>query len=139
MLKSIIIELANAEEQKNAIKLDDEEDIASYYELRKQIDILAEGVREMMNDPVYCLQFMQPGRLVRVRHLDMEFGWGIIVGYRHKERKGSESTAEEYLLDVLLYCDKSSSLSKGAGGKAVGIKPALSEYNGTPLVSVISI
>ncbi|KAJ8652675.1 hypothetical protein O0I10_011682 [Lichtheimia ornata] len=132
-------ELANAEEQKNAIKLDDEEDIASYYELRKQIDILAEGVREMMNDPVYCLQFMQPGRLVRVRHLDMEFGWGIIVGYRHKERKGSESTAEEYLLDVLLYCDKSSSLSKGAGGKAVGIKPALSEYNGTPLVVPVSL
>lgn len=90
-----------------------------------------------MNDPIYCLQFMQPGRLVRIRYLDMNFGWGAIVGYRQRERKTSESTADGYILDVLLYCDKNSPLSKSAGGKAVGIKPALSEYNGTPLVSAI--
>lgn len=138
ILKKDFIELEKAEEQRDAIKLDKEEEILSYYEIRQQIDILAEGVREIMNDPTYSLPFMQPGRLVRIRYLDMEFGWGAVVSYhRANSRKGSESSEQAYILDVLLYCDKSSTLSKNAEGKTVGVKPALSEYNGTPLVSAI--
>lgn len=118
--------------------MDKEEEILSYYEIRQQIDILAEGVREIMNDPIFSLPFMQPGRLVRIRYLDMEFGWGAVVSYHQaNSRKGSDSSEQAYILDVLLYCDKSSTLSKNAEGKTVGVKPALSEYNGIPLVSAI--
>lgn len=137
------IDLASAEEQRDTIKLNNEEEILSYYEIRKQIDILAEGVRAIMSDPSYSLQFMQPGRLVRIRYLDMDFGWGVVVNYHRvnprKALNGTDSADQEYILDVLLYCDKNSSLSKNAEGKTVGVKPATPECVGKPLVSGASL
>jgi ATP-dependent RNA helicase DOB1 len=47
--------------------IDDEESIEDYYNLRLQIDSLKQDMRDVMNHEAYCLPFLQPGRLVRIK------------------------------------------------------------------------
>lgn len=61
----------------------DEESVAEYYEFRKQLDQLTSDFREVITHPTYCLPFLQPGRLVKVKHATLDFGWGVIINY-HK-------------------------------------------------------
>ena len=61
--------------------IDDEDNIAEYYDLRKQLDILNTDLRDVLNHPTYALPFLQPGRLVRVKVDVIDFGWGCVVSY----------------------------------------------------------
>lgn len=71
----------------------------------------------MISHPDYSLQFLVPGRLLRIKHKGIEFGWGVVVNY--KKRKPAKNQTEEfeahqkYILDVLL---------KIADGPSVGTK-----------------
>ena len=67
-----------------AIVIPDEESIADYYELRQQLAILNKDLRDVLNHPTYALPFLQPGRLVRVKHDDLDFGWGCVVNYQKR-------------------------------------------------------
>ena len=48
--------------------------------------------------PIYCVPFLQPGRLVRVEHDDEDFGWGCIVNFQKK--------ANQKVSCLLHYCAK---------------------------------
>ncbi len=69
---------------KAAITIPDEELVASYYEYRQQLDQMAADFREVITHPNYVLPFLQPGRLVKVKHEKLDFGWGIIVNYQKR-------------------------------------------------------
>jgi len=64
-------------------------------------------MRDIINHPNYCLQFMQPGRLVQIKYQDHDFGWGAVVNYSQR-RSGKDqpeealSPQEAWVLDVLL-------------------------------------
>ena len=64
--------------------IQDEDEIADYYELRRQLDILNKDLRDVLQHPTYALPFLQPGRLVRVRHEGLDFGWGCVVNYQKR-------------------------------------------------------
>lgn len=136
-------ELLLLEKERDAVKIEQEDEIQSYYEIRKQLESYKQDVRDVVNHPSYCLPFMQPGRLVRIKHLDMDFGWGAVVNYSraksHNNRNDTDPAPPKYILDVLLYCDKSSTLSKDAEGRTIGVTPASPDADGTPLVSSISV
>ena len=40
--------------------------------------------REIVTHPTYSLPFLQAGRLVKVRHGKLDFGWGVIVNYQKR-------------------------------------------------------
>ena len=87
--------------------IDDEETIKDYYDLRKQLDTYNKDMRDVINHPNYCLQFMQPGRLVRIKHMDHDFGWGAVINFQQRRPNKHEKTEnispqESYVLDVLL-------------------------------------
>ena len=131
------LELALLEDERKAIIVPNEEEIASYYEIRKQIDTYTRDVRDVVSHPTYCLPFMQPGRLVRIKHLDMDFGWGAVINYsKAKTHKSKNDTEPEvnFILDVLLFCEKNSTMSKDAEGRTVGVRPAESDETGALLV-----
>ncbi|KAI7906728.1 rRNA-processing arch domain-containing protein [Cokeromyces recurvatus] len=134
-------QLAELEREKNEIVIENEEEIASYYEIRKQINTYTQDVREVMNHPTYALPFLQPGRLARIKYDDMEFGWGVVLNHSQIRNKSkNDSDAEPtYILDVLLYCSKDSSLSKDAAGHTVGIKPAPGDNEGTLMAVPVSL
>ena len=48
------------------MKIDNEEDVARYYKLKKNLEQIQEQMSKMMNEPKYLLPFLQPGRLITV-------------------------------------------------------------------------
>ncbi|KAG0174677.1 ATP-dependent RNA helicase mtr4 [Apophysomyces sp. BC1034] len=127
-------ELVRLDAEKHSIVVPNEDEIESYYEIRKQIETYSQDVRDVVNHPTYCLPFMQPGRVVRVKHDGMDFGWGIVVDYYKFQQKGKMNVETnkppKYLVDVFLYCTKNSSVSKDAEGNTVGVRPAVEGEEG---------
>jgi ATP-dependent RNA helicase DOB1 len=134
-------EMAQLEQEKKSIIVEREDEIAGYYEIRKQIDTYSQDVRDVMNHPTYALPFIQPGRLARIKYDDMDFGWGAIITYSKVNVKGKKDpeAEPEYIVDVLLYCSNDSSASKDAAGRTVGIKPAEKNHEGTLMAIPVSL
>ncbi|KAH9849685.1 antiviral helicase [Lenzites betulinus] len=138
-------ELHKEEEQKAAIVVPDEELVANYYDFRQQLDQMSADFREVVTHPNYCLPFLQPGRLVKVKHQKLDFGWGVIVNYQKrlppKNRPGPKPedipAHEQYIVDVLLYCTKGSTLPKDRNTTTPtpgGVQPCPAGRGGEPLV-----
>ncbi|KAI0777586.1 antiviral helicase [Trametes elegans] len=138
-------ELRKEEEKKAEIVVPGEELVASYYDYRQQLDQMAADFREVITHPNYSLPFLQPGRLVKVKHQKLDFGWGVIVNYQKrlppKNRPGPKledvPAHEQYIVDVLLYCAKGSTLPKDRNTTTPtpgGVQPCPSGRGGEPLV-----
>lgn len=129
-------ELLRLEDKKNSMIIENEAEIRQYYEIRQQIDIYAENIREVITHPTYCLPFLQPGRLLHIKHEDLDFGWGVLVTYRKAYERGKPRTDDNiyYILDVLLNCTKESEVSKDVSGKVIGFQPAKENNGGNLLV-----
>ena len=72
------------EEKKAGFVVPEEESIGEYYEIRQQLDELAKDFRAVITHPTYALPFLQAGRLVTVKHGDMDFGWGVVVNFSQR-------------------------------------------------------
>ncbi|KAF7727246.1 ATP-dependent RNA helicase mtr4 [Apophysomyces ossiformis] len=137
-------ELIKLDAEKRSIVVPHEEEIESYYEIRKQIESYTQDVRDVVNHPTYCLPFMQPGRVVRIKHDGMDFGWGIVVDFHKFQQKGKNNVemnnkSPKYLLDVFLYCSKNSSVSKDAEGNTVGIRPPAEGEEGSMMAVPVAL
>lgn len=96
------------------MKITDEDTIREYYDLRKQIETYSNDMKHVIQHPNYSLPFMQPGRLVRIKFQDMDFGWGAVVNfverkYGKHDRPQDVSPQESYVIDTLLVVANSSS------------------------------
>lgn len=83
--------------------IEDEATVREYYDLRQKLDQYGKDMRAVINHPSYCLKFMQPGRLVKVKYQENDFGWGAVVNY-HKRLHLKEDVPpqESYIVDVIL-------------------------------------
>ncbi|TGZ83792.1 antiviral helicase [Ascodesmis nigricans] len=96
-------ELGALEFEKAGLIIDDESIVREYYDLRQKLDTYAKDMRAVINHPNYCLKFMQPGRLVKIKYKDHDFGWGAVVNYSKRVQGKEEfSPQESYIIDVLL-------------------------------------
>ncbi|KAH8151243.1 uncharacterized protein LAJ45_04445 [Morchella importuna] len=99
-------ELGDFENEKLNMIIEDESVVREYYDLRQKLDTYAKDMRDVINHPNYCLQFMQPGRLVKVKYQNHDFGWGAVVNYSKRIRGKSQTEdyppQESYVVDVLL-------------------------------------
>ena len=80
----MISELQREEEKRQVIVVPDEELVAEYYDFRQQLDQMAADFKDVITHPNYSLPFLQPGRLVKVKHQKLDFGWGVIVNYQKR-------------------------------------------------------
>lgn len=100
-------QMYDLENERQNLEIQDEPIIRDYYELRQQLSTYTKDMRAVITHPNYCLKFMQPGRLVRIRHLDYDFGWGAVVSFTSR-KPGKGETKEDippqqsYIIDVLL-------------------------------------
>ncbi|OCK81789.1 antiviral helicase [Lepidopterella palustris CBS 459.81] len=96
--------LQELETKKANMEIPDEPTVKDYHELRRQLDTYTKDMRDVITHPNYCLQFMQSGRLVRIKYKDYDFGWGAVVNFTpRKANKGEELTPQQsYVIDVLL-------------------------------------
>ena len=101
------VELHELEAQKSSIEIADEGTIREYYDLRQQLGIYTKDMRDVITHPNYCLQFMQSGRLVKIKYKDYDFGWGAVVNFTPRKPNKDEKAEsiipqESYVIDVLL-------------------------------------
>ena len=107
-------ELRGLESQRESFEIADESMVRDCYDLRQQLKTYTQDMRDVINHPNYSLQFMQSGRLVKVKHQDNDFGWGAVVNFTAvKPGKGQSQEAmrpqESFIIDVLLQVVDSSS------------------------------
>lgn len=100
------------------LEIPEEQQIQEYYNIRSQLDQYNRDIRDVLNHPQYCLSFLQPGRLVRIRleapseaeETEYDFGWGVIVNFQKAlpKFKNQDLTAApeppRYIVDVVLHC-----------------------------------
>ncbi|POS86085.1 antiviral helicase [Erysiphe pulchra] len=111
-------ELKELREKRNAIEIPDEMTVKEYVELRQQLDDYGKDMRNIISHPNYCLQFMQPGRMVRIKKDDQDFGWGAVLNFKQRRSKGEDlkfSPQESFILDVLVSVSQDPPNSQNAG------------------------
>lgn len=62
----LILEYVEKQIEFNKFKIENEEEIAAYYNIRTQLDALGAQFRGFLTKPNYLIPFLQPGRLVKV-------------------------------------------------------------------------
>jgi len=60
------LEIGVLQKRYNEMTIPHEEDIATYYKLRQQLDKLGKEMQQFIVMPKYCVPFLQPGRMVKV-------------------------------------------------------------------------
>jgi len=101
------------EEKVASITVPMEEEVSSYARLRDQLSTLGQEFHTWLTKPQYIVPFLQPGRLVRVKSGDQEFGWGAIVNMKRQKPQTEASLDDDtYVVDVLLHVTKETAKSK---------------------------
>lgn len=52
----------------NTFDIKNEEELASYYAIRRELDVLAVEFRTYLTKSQYLIPYMQPGRLIKVSY-----------------------------------------------------------------------
>jgi ATP-dependent RNA helicase DOB1 len=68
------------ETERDSIVVADETEVQEYYRLRQQLEKERRLFRAVITQPIHALQFLQPGRLVRVRQSPLCVGDSICCG-----------------------------------------------------------
>ncbi|KAJ3605916.1 hypothetical protein NHX12_027959 [Muraenolepis orangiensis] len=108
-LPGVLEKLNKLEEQYHAIHIPNEENVVTYFKIRQQLAKLAKEIQEFVHKPKYCLPFLQPGRLVKVKSNEADFGWGVVVNFNKKTNVKMVADADPLIVvEVLLHCSKDS-------------------------------
>ena len=65
--------------------IEDEDQTKDYYKIRLQIHKLGCKMRDLYLKPKYVRPFLQPGRMVKVKNGEDEFGWGVLVKWEERQ------------------------------------------------------
>ncbi|XP_056322948.1 exosome RNA helicase MTR4 [Danio aesculapii] len=105
----VVDRMKKLEEEYNAIRIPKEESVVTYYKIRQQLAKLGKEIEEFIHKPRYCLPFLQPGRLVKVKKEDLDFGWGVVVNFQKKSNvKAGGELDPLFVVEVLVHCSKDS-------------------------------
>ncbi|TKS84321.1 Superkiller viralicidic activity 2-like 2 [Collichthys lucidus] len=108
-LPGVVEKIKKYEEQYHSIEIPNEESVVTYFKIRQQLAKLGKEIQEFVHKPKYCLPFLQPGRLVKVKNDDVDFGWGVVVNFCKKSNvKVSIDSEPLYVVEVLVHCSKDS-------------------------------
>ncbi|GFZ49054.1 Hydrolase acting on acid anhydrides to facilitate cellular and subcellular movement [Saitozyma sp. JCM 24511] len=122
-------QLKMAEKERDAIKVEKEDEIAEYYELRQLLKDKGQDFQAVITHPTYALPFLNAGRLVEVKDGDKDFGWGVVVAFnkiippkgRPPVVSENEPPQKHYIVDVLMRISSDSVLPRDRS--ASGINP----------------
>ncbi|KAH7389625.1 rRNA-processing arch domain-containing protein [Phaeosphaeria sp. MPI-PUGE-AT-0046c] len=97
-------QLQQLENERSNTVITDEATVKDYYNLRQQLDTHTKDMRDVIMHPNYCLQFLQAGRLVKIKFKDYDFGWGAVVSFSARRANKGEvlQPQQSYAVDVLL-------------------------------------
>lgn len=89
------LDLATLQQKRLEIAVADEPEIREYYELSQQLQRYQGEVRDVVSHPGHLLAFLTPGRLVRVKVGEFDYGWGIVALFLKRKRQDQAFSAHE--------------------------------------------
>ncbi|KAH8677620.1 rRNA-processing arch domain-containing protein [Xylariales sp. PMI_506] len=104
-------QLMKLQKEKDSMAIPDEATIKDYHSLRQQIESYTKDMVHVIQHPNYCLEYLQPGRLVQIKNpkTGQDFGWGVVLNFTERRApKFGESEfepQESYFVDVFLHID----------------------------------
>lgn len=111
--------ISELHDQLSVIRIEDEENVKEYYEIRRALEGYYQDVRSIVSHPANSLSFMQVGRLVEIKTADQYFGWATVIDFSkrmNKRNPQSEFTDHQsYIVNVVvntMYIDSPSQLIK---------------------------
>jgi len=118
-------------EQVKSFEIEDEEDVATYYQLKASINKYRSQMRAVMNMPKYALQFLNEGRVAKVLDDEGNKGIGCIINFQKVVEKDAglgqegmpELTKKTYVVDMLLN-SKDLDGEDGTGRRRAPVLPA---------------
>lgn len=114
--------LEKLQEKHDALKIPREVEVAGYYKIRQQLAVFSKEFQDFLTRPQYIIPFMQPGRMVKVKHEEREFGWGIVINFQKRTKQDKDNPLNSkpaHIVEVLLHLSKDSANVK----LAKAIKP----------------
>jgi ATP-dependent RNA helicase DOB1 len=130
-------ELEQVEKQRDQVIVENERQVQEYYDARRELESLRDQIRLEITKPIYAIPYLQPGRLVRVRDGQDDWGWGVVINYQKKKSAESanvkQTKASDYIVDVLLKCQP---MTKGDKSKP---KPWIPNSTEKPNIAIIPI
>lgn len=125
--------LRELEIERETMVITDEPAIRAYYNIREQIKTLTKEIRDVIQQPDYCLQFLQRGRLVKIKYEEHDFGWGAVLNYwPRKAEKGEKFRDQDaFILDcALVVASDTKYVPHSNNGLPPGIRPPPSDDKG---------
>eukprot|EP01090_Pellita_catalonica_P017653 TRINITY_DN5376_c0_g2_i1.p1 TRINITY_DN5376_c0_g2~~TRINITY_DN5376_c0_g2_i1.p1 ORF type:complete len:651 (+),score=104.70 TRINITY_DN5376_c0_g2_i1:451-2403(+) len=108
-LPSYLHRLNAIDEEQSEIVIENEATVAEHFQLISQRDKLTLLFKDIVHQPIHVLPFLVPGRFIRIKDKDVDWGWGILVSYqkRHDSDTASKQALSmgsgvHYILDVCL-------------------------------------
>ena len=77
-----VSELKDLEDKVSEFKIENEDEVASYYNLKEQLTNSGKEFHSWLVKPQFIIPFIQPGRLIRVKCGEKDFGWGVAVNFK---------------------------------------------------------
>ncbi|KAJ8973625.1 hypothetical protein NQ317_015326, partial [Molorchus minor] len=98
-------------EKYNSLDIKSEDQIASYYKIRRELDSLGVQFGSYLTKSEYLIPFLQPGRLLKIKTQTAEYDWGAVVNFRkvqeivpgRKGKQGQSKTITKIQVDILLH------------------------------------
>nr|XP_031861831.1 uncharacterized protein CI109_002660 [Kwoniella shandongensis]KAA5528903.1 hypothetical protein CI109_002660 [Kwoniella shandongensis] len=135
-------QLKEAEVERDAIVVENEDEIKEYYELRQQLKEKGQDFQAVISHPSYSLRFLQAGRLVEIRDGDKDFGWGVVVAYNKiVNPKGrapvwteDDAPQKQYTVDVLTRIASGSSVPRDRSSSGI-LPPAKGDQGEVAIIA----
>lgn len=90
----------------NSTNVEDEFLVKEYYDLKKQLETYQNDLRRVITHPGHILPFLQPGRVIKVKVGDQEYGWGMVASFSKRSNKRNPSQVftdhESYIVSVFV-------------------------------------
>ncbi|KAJ3757287.1 antiviral helicase [Lentinula raphanica] len=138
-------ELRRQEQLAESISILHETQVTDYYDCQQQLQEMTADMKEVIRHPSYSLPHMKVGRLIRVTHGTLDFGWGVVICFHTREQPktlGNIPLFEKYIVDVLLHVAPESKVPrKGSNNLETpgNIKPCQAGQKGISVVVPVAL
>lgn len=98
-------------EHLNSFEIENEDQIASYYNIRQELNTLSIEFRIHLTKSEHLIPFLQPGRLLKIKTPEDEYDWGAVVNFKKvqeiipgkKTKQGQAKMQTKVKVDILLH------------------------------------
>ena len=94
-----------------------EASLITFTRLSAQLQESSSEIQKHICNPIHCLKYMQPGRLVKIVDGDLDYGYAVVIDFERKQKKAVGKDREgsgtaQYVLEVLLRVAEGESTSQ---------------------------